>query len=581
VSASFSDPGSGVGYESYGCTVDYGDGAGPETAIVSGTTCEGPPHWYYGTGTYTITVSVEDGIAAGTATVDVSVANVAPAVRAYTIADWVAVGGDATAAVAFDDPGFWAVPPENYTCSIDYGDGLGPQDGVITDYICQGVQHAYGHWGTYTVTASVTDSYGGRGTYSQPVHVINPAPIVGAISATGAVLGSPMSASAVFEPTGYEPSNSCTVDYGDGTGPLAGNVTGYLCQGPSHTYDALGQFTVTIQITGAYGSSGSASRMISVLSAAPVVGAIVTPSPTAEGMAFAASASFTPSTLSQTYTCTVDYSDGTGPLPGVVTGSTCRGPKHTYGYSGSFTIWVVVKGSLGASGSASKLITVADVPPTITSMSLVSTAKIGSTVTATVTFTDPGFAEAYGANFDWGDGTQTTQHLAVGGRTFKFTHVYFKAGNYSPSVTIADSSPTTVSVGLNVYDPARTLSASGSAVSPKGACLLTRSCGVAGTAGFSISASYAKNATKPTVSLAYSVTGISITASSADYFVAVNGGALIHGNCSVNGKTGYNYSVWLVDGRPDTLSVFVYDANGNWIYFTDPAALKAGSITIK
>lgn len=51
---------------------------------------------------------------------------------------------------------------------------------------------------------------------------------------------------------------SCTVDYGDGTGPLAGTVSpgggGDTCTGPSHTYSAAGNYVVAAVLTDAGGS---------------------------------------------------------------------------------------------------------------------------------------------------------------------------------------------------------------------------------------------------------------------------------------------------------------------------------------
>jgi hypothetical protein len=58
ISAVFSDP-AGVSDAPYNCTIDYGDGVGAQTAIVSGTTCTGS-NTYLEAGVFTILVTVAD-----------------------------------------------------------------------------------------------------------------------------------------------------------------------------------------------------------------------------------------------------------------------------------------------------------------------------------------------------------------------------------------------------------------------------------------------------------------------------------------------------------------------------------------
>jgi predicted extracellular nuclease len=54
-------PVSGDAGDAFRCTVDYGDGSGAVAGTVAGTTCTGPAHAYAEFGTYTVTVTVEDG----------------------------------------------------------------------------------------------------------------------------------------------------------------------------------------------------------------------------------------------------------------------------------------------------------------------------------------------------------------------------------------------------------------------------------------------------------------------------------------------------------------------------------------
>jgi hypothetical protein len=87
----------------------------------------------------------------------------------------------------YEDPATWNAFPEpstvgqpfrvevsfidwdiSYTCTIDYGDGTGPQAGTLPylpwEKVCVGPDHVYTAPGSYTVTAAVTDSDGSTGT---------------------------------------------------------------------------------------------------------------------------------------------------------------------------------------------------------------------------------------------------------------------------------------------------------------------------------------------------------------------------------------------------------------------------------
>jgi 2',3'-cyclic-nucleotide 2'-phosphodiesterase/3'-nucleotidase/5'-nucleotidase len=76
----------------------------------------------------------------------------------------------------------------------------------------------------------------------------------------------------------------------------------------------------------------------------PVVGVpVVSPEPSVEGAMVIASAAFTdPIPDDSPYTCTVNYGDGSGDLPGVIDGLTCTGPAHAYVEYGRYTVTVKV-----------------------------------------------------------------------------------------------------------------------------------------------------------------------------------------------------------------------------------------------
>lgn len=566
--------------ETYTCTVDYGDGAGPLAGVISGAACLGPKHAYGVPHGYFVTMAItSSGGLSSSWTAMLSVTNVTPTVSPKSVPSTATAGAGYAASISFADPG-WAFG-ETYTCLIDYGDG-DVRSGTISGQVCQGAQHSYGWKGTYQFVATVTDQYGAVGSYSQTITVYNARPVVASVAAPDSVFGgTAFKASAEFVATGRTETYTCTVDYGDGTGAQAATVTGTSCQGPSHTYKKLGTFTISVTVKGSVTGSGSGSMVIGVSPPPIAVGSVsVTGSPV-EGASVTATAGFTPTGLTETYRCTVDYGDDLGAQAGTISGIACIGPKHKLGRGGSAIVTVSIYGSAGTYGSSSKSVNVTNVAPVFTKVTIPSTAKIGTAVSVSATFTDPGTSETYQAVLTWGDGTTTSILLAANTRSFTANHTYSTVGLHYPYVQLGDSADTiNYDSKLAVYDPARTVAGSGTFPSWAGSCTLSTKCATASTGSFSLAASYAKGATKPTVSFGFTVNGLAFAASGADWLIAVNGTAEIQGTGTVNGVSGYKFGIVATDANPDTLTIAIQDSKGKVVY-SNTGALKTGSITIK
>jgi hypothetical protein len=225
--------------------------------------------------------------------------------------------------------------------------------------------------------------------------------------------------------------------------------------------------------------------------------------------------------------------------------------------------------------------------PAFTKVSVPSAVKLGSSAVVSATFSDPGTSETYLVQLTWGDGTITTTTLASGLRTISGSHVYAKSGAYQFSMTLTDgtlddANTVTYNSTIAVYDPARTVSGSGTLPSPAGSCTLTRQCSVASTGSFSLNASYAKGATVPTVSFKFTAAGVTFTATSADWFVAADGTAALFGTGTFNGVSGCRYVLDITDGQADAIAISIENPQGIGVYFNNGVPpLKTGSITIK
>jgi len=136
------------------------------------------------------------------------------------------------------------------------------------------------------------------------------------------------------------------------------NNGSFETSGQSVTFDASlldgpSNYTVNVKATDPGGLSAVDSATVNVLNVAPTVAVpVVSPEPSTEGSSVTASATFTdPGVNDSPFTCTVNYGDGSGNLPGTVSGYTCNGPAHVYPTFGAYTVTVSVTDKDGGMGS--------------------------------------------------------------------------------------------------------------------------------------------------------------------------------------------------------------------------------------
>ncbi len=124
--------------------------------------------------------------------------------------------------------------------------------------------------------------------------------------------------------------------------------------------DGPATLTVNVQVTDNGGLTAMASATVTVNNVAPTVnGPIVSPEPSTEGSGVIASATFTdPGVNDAPFTCIVNYGDGSGDLPGTVTGNTCTGPEIVYPTFGSYNVTISVTDKDNGTGSNSMVHTV-------------------------------------------------------------------------------------------------------------------------------------------------------------------------------------------------------------------------------
>ena len=184
-------------------------------------------------------------------------------------------GALVTVNATFTDPD----TADTHTASIDWGDG-NVTVGLVSESLGSGnVTGSHSYYdipSNYTATVTVVDNWGGIGLGSLQVSVLNAAPVVTCGLGQSIAQGGNATLSATFTDVGTSDTHTASINWGDGNvtaGSVSesvgsGNVTGI------HSYSALGNYTATITVTDNWGASGNCSMQVSVLNAAPVLGAI-------------------------------------------------------------------------------------------------------------------------------------------------------------------------------------------------------------------------------------------------------------------------------------------------------------------
>ena len=289
------------------------------------------------------------------------------------------------------------------------------------------------------------------------------------------------------DPSAPASQYTATIDWGDGSSPSTGMITGdgtgnFTVTG-DHTYAEEGGDTLSVTITDTTDSSNTATvNSTANVGDAPLTAGTLTLHGGTEGVS-AGSASFgftdaNPGATTADFSATIDWGDGhtssgtvTGPTGGpfTVTGS------HQYAEEGDYTASVKVTDVGGSTATASGTNTVADAPLTAGTLTLHGGTEGVSAGSASFGFTDanPGATTAdFSATIDWGDG-HTSSGTVTGPTGGPFTvtgsHQYAEEGNYTVSVKVTDvgGSTTSASGTATVADAPITATCSTSAVSPQ------------------------------------------------------------------------------------------------------------------
>jgi len=401
---------------------DFGDG-------VSGS---GPSafHAYEENGTYTVTVTVDDGDGGTDVnSVTVVIANVAPSFNLATIPNLANEGQQLTFTATATDPGGTDV----LTFSWDFGDG-GTETG-------DNVVYTYADDGTFTVTVTVTDDDGASAVTTAQIVVNNVAPVITLMSGdlTGNE-GDTLFWDGAATDVGVLDVLTYTWTFGDGNTATGTSV--------SNTYANEGQYVVQLSVDDGDGGVTVQNLTVVISNIAPSITSTTTPGGD-EGIALSWSAFATDAGVGDTITYTWDFGDGTFGAGDAVT--------KTYDDDGTFQVLISAMDDAGAIGTAIAEVTINNVAPVILTMVALPDAMPdeGTEIDLEATATDQGSDDIPDLIYTWdfGDGSPTETGDDA-------EHTWADDGLFTVTLTVddQDGGVTTQTMVIDVQNVAPTIS---------------------------------------------------------------------------------------------------------------------------
>lgn len=230
-------------------------------------------------------------------------------------------------------------------------------------------------------------------------------------------------------------------------------------------------------------------------------------------------------------------------------------------------------------------------PPELGDISVSSSlVPVGTTVNASVSFTDPDKLDIHTAAWDWGDGTTTTGTVtdSNGTGTINDSHVYITPGVYTVTVTVDDGYGNTDQATYEfvvVYDPNGGFVTGGGWIdSPAGAYAADPS--LAGKASFGFVAKYQKGANVPdgNTQFQFKAGDLNFHSASYEWLVVAGSKAQFKGEGTINGEGSYKFMITADDGNPDAFRIKIWyeDGSGEHVVYDNGSQqpLGGGSIVI-
>jgi hypothetical protein len=318
--------------------------------------------------------------------------------------------------------------------------------------------------------------------------------------------------------------------------------------------DGPGSRIVAVQVTDPGGLSATDQATVTIENVPPTVE--VGPDITIdEGGTFSSSGSFDDPGILDTWTATVDYGDGSDPETLALNMDKTFALSHVYADNGSYTVVVTVDDKDSGEGTDTATVTVNNMPPTVGPISATAEpVQVGTLVTASANFTDPGVLDTHTAIWDWGDGSVTPGMVTEtdGSGSISDSHSYSTPGVYTLKLTVTDKDG---GVGeaiyrfAVVYDPSGGfVTGGGWIMSPDGACP-DFCAGAIGKANFGFVSKYQTGADTLTgqTEFQFKAGDLNFHSNSYDWMVVAGARAKYKGEGTINGEGDYGFMLTATD----------------------------------
>lgn len=477
--ASFTDAYAGFPISNFSVSVDWGDGT-PPTTLATGATIVNrgsrydvvAPHTYARFGSYAINVSIfSKGGSTGTTTSTGTIndAPVGAVASNFSTTEGVVYAG---AVATISDSNLQGVASDYLAGTlINWGDGTAasPASGVVSlgggKFQVQG-SHTYTNYGNYFVSVQVV-SAGGSKANATSTAFVNDTPLTARgvnniVGLAGASVGGTVATFVLGYALAPIANYSATVDWGDGSTPTPGVISGsagsYTVSG-NHAYAKAQTYPVHVFIVSAGGSTDTAASTAVIGELAPVVTQSALPT-ILQGASFtgtiAVVSTGNPLADPKNYIASVDWGDGKSSGAALTaTGSgnfnvTPTSP-HYYDTPFNYVVTTTVVSLGGPRGSASGPAAVVPAPILLSPAGGVETTA-GSTFSGPVaTFKQFALSavSSFKATVDWGDGhagVGVVSQNPDGSFTVAASNTFALNGPTVVTVTVTDSYGDTASV---------------------------------------------------------------------------------------------------------------------------------------
>jgi len=226
-------------------------------------------------------------------------------------------------------------------------------------------------------------------------------------------------------------------------------------------------------------------------------------------------------------------------------------------------------------------------PPLITSIiAPLTPIKLGTSIDATVIFSDPDVGDSHTVTWDWGDNSSTTAPAAVPTVTNSYT--YTSPGVYRIDATITDSAGETSTAAIEyvvIFDPVGGfVTGGGWIMSPAGAYRADPT--LQGKATFGFQSKYKKGQNIPDGNTQFQFSAGDLSFHSTSYeWLIVNqnySNAQFKEYGTINGEGNYGFMIWAGDGSPDTFRINIWDPSTEDVIYDNGVQqpIGGGSIVI-